>query len=143
MIKYEDIPSQYKLCLKNDCPMAETCLRHLAVASIPETRPAAYLLLPGRCTADADGNYPYYRSNAKVRYARGFTRVLVNFPVKVLEAFRDRLIGIYPRNKYFLMRRGGMRLSPNEQEFIIRTARSKGFQEEFTFDRYEEDYLWE
>ncbi|MGM9708709.1 MAG: DUF6078 family protein [Prevotella sp.] len=27
---YKDIPAGYPLCLHNDCPMADTCLRQLA-----------------------------------------------------------------------------------------------------------------
>lgn len=143
MIRFEDIPHQYGLCLNGDCPMAATCLRHLALAALPADRNFARILLPHRCMADADGKYPHYHSNAKVRYARGFTRVLDTFPVKMLEAFRDSLIRAYPRNKYFNMRRGTILLTPREQEFIIRTAHNKGFQGEFTFDKYEEHYLWE
>lgn len=143
MIRLEDIPHQYGLCLNGDCPMAETCLRHLALAAMPADKSFAKILLPQRCTADADGKYPYYHSSAKVRYARGFRRVLATFPVNVLEAFRDSLIAAYPRNKYFKMRRGTILLTPKEQELIIRVARNKGFQGEFTFDKYEEDYLWQ
>lgn len=142
MIRFEDIPHQYGLCLKNDCPLAETCLRYLACAAMPESKNFANILLPQRCTPDAHGNYPYYHSNTKIRHARGFRRVLNTFPVNVLDAFRSRLIAIYPRNLYFKMRRGDILLTPKEQELIIRTARDKGFQGEFTFDAYEEAYLW-
>lgn len=143
MIRFEDIPFDYKLCLKDDCPLAEECLRHLAVKALPESKNSVSVILPGKCTADENGAYPYYRSHVKVRYARGFSRVLATFPVNVLEAFRDRLISIYPRNKYFKMRRGGLLLTPQEQELIVRTAQAKGFQGKFTFDNYEEHYRWE
>jgi hypothetical protein len=142
MIRFEDIPFQYGLCLKSDCPLADTCLRHLAVAALPEENDYATIVLPHKCIEDADGKPSYYRSNAKVRHARGFTRVLKTFPVGVLDAFRDRLIGTYPRSKYFKMRRGDILLTPKEQEFIVQTAQNKGFQGEFTFDNYEEHYLW-
>jgi len=142
MIRFEDIPFQYGLCLKSDCPLADTCLRHLAVAALPESQDFANILLPQKCITDADGNCAYYRSSTKARYARGFTHVLKTFPVGVLDAFRDQLIAIYPRNKYFMMRRGAISLTPKEQELIMRIARNKGFQGEFVFDGYEEDYLW-
>lgn len=143
MIRFEEIPFGYRLCLKDNCPLAEECLRHLAVQALPASQNSVSAILPGKCTADENGKYPYFRSNVKVRYARGFTRVLTTFPVNVLEAFRDRLIGIYPRNKYFKMRRGGVLLTPAEQELIVRAARAKGFQGEFTFDNYEDHYLWQ
>lgn len=143
MIRFEEIPFNYGLCLNGDCPMAATCLRHLALSATPESKIFANVLLPQRCTADAGGHYPYYRINTKVRYALGFRRVLATFPVNVLEAFRDRLIAIYPRNYYFKMRRGSILITSKEQELIIRTAHDKGFQGEFTFDSYEERYLWE
>lgn len=142
MIRFEDIPFNYGFCLKSDCPLADTCLRHLAVAALPEEKNYATVVLPHKCMAGTDEKPRYYRSNAKVRYARGFTRVLNTFPVNALEAFRDRLIGAYPRSKYFKMRRGDILLTPKEQEFIVQTAHNKGFQGEFTFDNYEEDYLW-
>lgn len=143
MIRFEDIPHQYGLCLNDDCPLAHKCLRHLALEALPESKNFATILLPGRCTPRADGTYTYYHSNTKVRYACGFRSVLTQFPVQVLNNFRDYLIMVYPRNKYFKIRRGDIHLSPKEQEFIIRVAKEQGFQGEFTFDKYEEDYLWQ
>ncbi len=65
-----------------------------------------------------------------------------SFPNDMLAAFRDRMQTRYPRNKYFALRRGELPLTPEEQEFVIRIARKVGFQGDFTFDAYEEGYLW-
>lgn len=141
MIDYEQIPFQYGLCLRADCKQASHCLRYLAFEAQPEYVTFVRVLVPRKC-ASADGRCAYYRSSVPVSHARGFTRVLKDFPMKVLDAFRSRMITAYPRVKYFRMRRGDLLLTPSEQDYIVRTARKQGFTGEFTFDSYEDNYLW-
>ncbi len=142
MINYQDIPFQYPLCVKGDCPSAATCMRHFAVSLLSDTQHSALLLLPHRCLIGANGKCTHYRPITRIRLARGFRRVLADFPTQVLDAFRDHLTTVYPRNKYFQMRRGDIPLSPEDQQRIIRTARTKGYKGDFFFDCYEEGYAW-
>ncbi len=142
MIKLEEIPYMYGLCLNDACPSAGTCLRHLALSAHSEERDFIPVLHPRHYPVAEETQCAHYRSHVKVHYARGFRQALAVFPVHMLTAFRDRMITRYPRNKYFALRRGELPLTPEEQEYIIRVARKVGYQGDFTFDAYEEGYLW-
>ena len=142
MIKFEDIPFQYGFCQHAACPPADTCLRHLALSALPEGQSFVPTLHPRHFPAEGESCCTHYRSNAKVRYARGFRKVLRTFPVNVLETFRDQLTTTFKYNRYYQLRRGDLPISPKEQELIRKVAREKGFKETFTFDAYEEGYPW-
>ena len=67
---YSKIPSNYGLCAA-DCPRGDTCLRRIAYDRIP-----ANVVFPPTLHLKAieamAGKCKYYRSNEKVRYAKGF-----------------------------------------------------------------------
>ena len=58
---YKDIPSGYPLCLHDDCPMADSCLRQLAYRRHAELGTFLNLINPSKCSKQAD--CPHYVSN--------------------------------------------------------------------------------
>ena len=92
--------------------------------------------------AQTEGDCPYYRSTEKVRYARGFVRMIRSLPVNVSEAVAQRLIARFGRNAYYDMRKGKRAIAPAEQEIILAVVAECGAQQEFLFDAYEEKHAW-
>ena len=88
---YSKIPSNYGLCAA-DCPRGDTCLRRIAYDRIP-----ANVVFPPTLHLKAieamAGKCKYYRSNEKVRYAKGFLCTAGALAVSVSGTFRCRLIG--------------------------------------------------
>ena len=137
----EKVPNNYTLCLKNDCPKAANCLRHVAVAMMPAEVQKWSILSPAYL-AQMESECPMYRSAEKVQYARGFVRMMRTLPVNVSEMVMHKLIARFGRNGYYDMRKGKRPIAPAEQE-IIRTAVAEcGAQQEVVFDSYEEGYQW-
>ena len=137
----EKIPANYTLCIKSDCPKAANCLRHTAVAMVPSEVQRWQIVSPAYL-AQMEGECPYFRSAEKVRYARGFVRMIRSLPVNVSETVAQRLIAHFGRNAYYDMRKGKHAITPNEQEIICAVVAECGAQQEVTFDSYEEDYQW-
>ena len=137
---YRDLPPNYSVCEQSDCPMAATCLHQLAYVRLIETERFLHLINPRQCSKD--NNCEYYRNNAPVQFARGFT----NFQQKMFPAqydkFMRRLIGHFGRNPYFERRRGAYPLPPDEQQIIIQALQEAGVTEELKFDSYEDLINW-
>ena len=86
------------------------------------------------------GKCEYYRSNQKVRYAKGFIHTAEAVSVGLSGAFRYRLIGLWGIRRYYQKRKGETLLSPAEQQQVIAIARNLGLQRTEYFDAYVEEY---
>lgn len=136
-----EVPTDYTLCTLSDCPKSAICLRHAAVAMMP-AEVITWRIVSLTHLAQAEGECIYYRSTEKVRYARGFVRMIRSLPVNVSEIVAKKLIARFGRNAYYDMRKGKRAIAPNEQEVIRTVVAECGGPQEIAFDSYEEDYQW-
>lgn len=83
-----------------------------------------------------------YRSAEKVRYARGFVRMVRTLPVNISEMVMHKLIARFGRNGYYDMRKGKLAIAPAEQEIIRIVVAECDAQQEAEFDGYEMGYQW-
>ena len=88
------------------------------------------------------GKCEYYRSNQKVRYAKGFVRITEALAVSASGTFRYGLIGSWGIRRYYQKRKGETLLSPAEQQRVTTLARKLGLQQEEYFDSYVGEYNW-
>ena len=136
-----EIPTNYTLCTKGDCPKADACLRHKATQMMPAEVQTWSILSPAYL-AQIEGECPHYRSTEKVQYARGFVRMIRTLPVNISEMVAHKLIARFGRNAYYDMRKGKRTIAPAEQEIIRTVVAECGAQQEVVLDAYEEDYQW-
>ena len=137
----EKVPTNYTLCIKRDCPKAAMCLRYKATQMIPADVMKWSILSPAYL-AQRVGECPHYRSAGKVKYARGFVRMIRTLPVNISEMVAQKLIARFGRNAYYDMRKGKRAIAPAEQEIILTVVAECGAQQEVVFDSYEEGYQW-
>lgn len=140
-IDLSTMPSQYLLCLNQQCPKAATCLRQLAEQSTP-TDIQYWSIISPKHLATLKGDCPYYRSCEKVRFAKGFVGILENLPHKEMQTVISRLMGYFNRRTYYRVRKGERLLSPDEQQKIRKIIKSCGVAQVLEFDEYLEDYNW-
>ena len=89
-----------------------------------------------------EGDCPHYRSNRKVRYAKGFIGILENLPYKQMQTVILHLMSYLGRRTYYRSRKGERLLSPSEQQRILNILKSCGVTAPQEFDAYVEDYDW-
>lgn len=135
------IPHLYALCLNRECPKADTCLRQLAERSIP-SHIAFWQVVSPKHIAEMEKDCPYYRSNKKVRYARGFINILDNLPHKQMQAVSLNLIRFFNQRTYYRVRKGERPLSPAEQRAVLSILKQHGVDKPKEFDAYFEAYDW-
>lgn len=136
-----EVPTSYTLCIKSDCPRAAMCLHYKATQMIPADVMKWSILSPAYL-AQRVGECPHYRSTEKVKYARGFVRMIRTLPVNISEMVAQKLIARFGRNAYYDMRKGKRAIAPAEQEIILTVVAECGAQQEVVFDSYEEGYQW-
>ena len=136
------VPYTFELCAAEGRPRAATCLRRIALEHAPAKRVFLPIMNPNRLKAQ-DGACDYYRSDEKVRYARGFMCTINALTVRVADTFRYRMIGYMGRKNYYLKRKGGINLSPADQQQVIAVAKELGVIRKDYFDGYVEEYNWE
>ena len=117
-IDFAKVPYQYAMCLNRQCPQANTCLRQLTEQSVPENIEHWVIISP-KLLANIKGDCPHYRSNTKVRYAKGFIGILDCIPHKQMQTVVAHLMGYLSRRTYYRTRKGERLLSPAEQQHIL------------------------
>ena len=137
----EEVPTNYTLCLKGDCPKATMCLRHKATLMMQAEVQTWSILSPAYLTK-IEGECPYYRLAEKVQYARGFVQMMSSLTVKQANAMKDSIVAKFGMNMYYRMRRGDRLITPTEQEAIYQILEQQGVNNRPDFDAYVEDYLW-
>ena len=95
---YSRVPHNFGLCATADCPHADTCLRRIAYTHTPASVTFPPTLNPKTIEAMA-GKCEYYRSNQKVRYAKGFVRTTEALAVSASGTFRYGLIGTWGKTE--------------------------------------------
>ena len=79
------LPTNYPVCEHSSCPMAATCLHHIAYTMMMEQNEEYLQLInPARCSKDE--SCIYYRDKKPVIFARGFT----NYQKKMYPQQYDR-----------------------------------------------------
>ena len=140
-IDFAKVPYQYAMCLNRQCPQANTCLRQLTEQSVPENIEHWVIISP-KLLANIKGDCPHYRSNTKVRYAKGFMNILENLPHKQMKPVTSLLINRFSQRTYYRIRKGERLLSPLEQKSILDILKKCGLTGTQEFDGYVEDYEW-
>ena len=136
-----EVPTNYTLCIKGDCPRAAMCLHYKATQMIPADVMKWSILSPAYL-AQTEGECPHYRTAEKVKYARGFVRMMSALTMNQAHVVKDNIVATFGMNMYYRMRRGDRLITPTEQEAIYQMLEQQGVTTRPEFDAYVEDYLW-
>ena len=101
-----------------------------------------WVIISPKHLAAQQGNCPYYRSNVKVRYAKGFIRMLEDLPYKQMQTVISHLMSYFGRRTYYRIRKGERLLTTSEQQRILNILKNCGATHLQNFDAYVEDYDW-
>ena len=139
---FEKAHEGYTVCYVEECPLRTQCLRWLVGQHVPTTA-STYRCVNPHFEGVATASCPMYRSDQKVRFAKGMTHIFTsNMPKRVESEVRYGVIGQTNRTYYFEYRNGSRLIPPALQERIRDLFRDNGWTGEVKFDSYVEDYDW-
>ena len=135
------MPKTYRLCVKTDCPRAAECLRSIAMAMVSPDEQFIQVINPAYLST-IEGDCPVFRSAEKVRYARGFVKMLSGLTVSQANLLRQTLEHDFGHARYFRLRSGERLIDPDTQEHIRQAMVRIGITDLPDFDAYVEEYDW-
>lgn len=135
------MPKTYRLCVKTDCPRAAECLRNIALAMVSPDELSIQVINPVYLST-IEGDCPMFRSAEKLRYARGFVRMLSELTVSQANVLRQTLEHDFGHTRYFRLRAGERLIDPATQEHIRQAMVQIGVTNLPDFDAYVEEYDW-
>lgn len=135
--QYEKIPERYLMCLNDECPLADSCLRRLAARSgsrkdkiISVVNPVSY------CAKKCE----FYKENKVVTMAYGMVDSFHDVKADDIATLRKKLIRHFGHGSYYVRRNGEHPITPDEQQYIASVFHSYGY--EVKYDRTEEETQW-
>ena len=140
-IDYSKVPTNYLICLNRECPKAENCLRQL-VAEVTPVEVKQLNIINPKYLSSLKSDCPYYKVPQKIRYAKGFIKMLENMPHKQMLSASRSLRAHFGRMMYFRVRKGDRLLSPAEQQKLLVIVGRCGVSQPHDFDKYIESYEW-
>ena len=132
----------YTVCYVDECSLRNQCLRWQVGPHVPNTH-STYRCVNPHFEGVATTECPMYRTDQKVRFAKGMLHIFTDdMPKRVEPAVRYGIIGLTNRTYYFEYRNGSRLIPPALQEKIRKLFRDNGWTDEVKFDGYVEDYDW-
>lgn len=132
--------SGYTVCFNEQCPLHGQCLRWQVGQVTPHDEKECKCVNP-HFEGVATDHCPMFRSNEKVRWAKGMTNIFTDdMPQKVEKAVRKALEGRYNRTYFFEYRNGTRLIPPAMQEEIRNLFRQNGWTEDVQFDGFVDAY---
>ena len=123
-VDFSSMPVQFGRCIVAGCPVAEGCLRRLAM--LRGDPQAAWLNIVNPAVVPANAPCEHYIDASRPAYARGLILELDNVPHAAVRAFRRELERLYTRPMQLRLRRGEKILSPSEQQALTQLCEKHG-----------------
>ena len=138
-ISFKEVPDGYTVCIKSDCPLANNCLRQLAMQVLTKQNRIVRIVNP--LLTQPSEQCEFYRSDEPQIYARGFAAMKEEMLPRQYKVFMSRLQSKFGRTGYFERRRGDRLCSPKDIKAIEAVLKDLGLQH-LGFDAYEQRYNW-
>ena len=138
-ISFKEVPDGYTVCIKSDCPLANNCLRQLAMQVLTKQNKIVRIVNP--LLTQPSEQCEFYRSDEPQVYARGFAAMKEEMLPRQYKVFMSRLQSKFGRTGYFERRRGDRLCSPKDIKVVEAVLKDLGLQH-LGFDAYEQRYNW-
>ena len=139
-ISFKEVPNGYTVCIKADCPLANSCLRQLAMQVLTKQHKIVRIVNP--LLTQPSEQCEFYRSDEPQVYARGFAAMKEEMLPRKYKVFMNRLQSVFGRTGYFERRRGDKLCSPKDIKTVEAVLKDLGLQH-LSFDAYEQRYNWD
>ena len=139
-ISFKEVPEGYTICIKANCPLANSCLRQLAMQVL--TRQNKIVRIVNPLLTQPSEQCEFFRSDEPQVYARGFAAMKEEMLPRQYKVFMSHLQSVFGRTGYFERRRGDRLCSPKDIKTVEAVLKDLGLQH-LGFDAYEQRYNWD
>ena len=135
-ISFKEVPDSYVLCAQKECPVADHCLRQMAMQVLTKRDSIIRIVNPLLTMCE------FYRSDEPQIFARGFAAMKEEMLPRQYKVFMKKLQAHFGRTGYFERRRGERLCSPNDIKVVEGVLKELGLSH-LSFDAFEQHYNWE
>lgn len=134
-------PANYGVCLRNDCPLANNCLRQLH-AQDPCADERFINVVNPSLVKNVTSKCDFYRPNTLVRVAYGIRHIFDTVPHSKYNSVFHSVIGLFGKSTYYRIYHKQRPIWPKEQEQIRRIFAFYGSNEPVEFEEYRDIIDW-
>ena len=138
---YPGMPENYVVCLRNECPMAKTCLRNI-VSQEPRKKQCTISIVNPYLVKDVTDQCEFYRSNVPVKVAYGIGHIFDYVPSIKHDLLYHSVKYYFGKHTYYNILHKERPIMPEEQEDIQRIFTNAGIQDPVKYEEYEEIINW-
>ena len=138
-IGFNEVPGGYVMCSVAECPMADHCLRQLAMQVLDNSVRLVTVVNPRR-TQPSEA-CEFYRTDKPQAFACGFKGMQEEMLPRQYSVFMNKLKQHFGRTGYFERRRGERLCSPMDIAVIQDVLRELDLSH-LSFDGFVEQYNW-
>ena len=139
LFQFKEVPADWALCFRDECPVHEQCQRWLAGSYAPKTLAIHPCVTP--MTVKKERPCKYYVKPEPVTLAYGFGDLFSQVRRNEYEPLRRAVYRIFgSESSYYRCKRGKRPISPEQQESVKKLFREHGYEHLVTFLRTQETY---
>lgn len=137
---YQSYPSSYILCFNETCKLANECVHRIATQHIRDDNVAGFAVFP---TMAKRKSCQYYKKFREIRAAWGFKTIFRDARQRDAPVLRAKIKAFLGGNgTYYLYHHGELKLTPEQQQWIINLFKKYGDSSELQFDNYIDIIDW-
>ena len=125
--KAQGEPHGYALCVKGDCPLSASCLRHTVYLQNADRDERIVVVNPLKLTVDDSGGCRFFADGRHpLTYALGFMRFILRLTPEQKRRFQGRCLRTIGKTVFYEMRAGQRIILPEQQTFLRGVAKQEG-----------------
>ncbi|MBQ7461007.1 MAG: hypothetical protein IJS63_01955 [Bacteroidaceae bacterium] len=140
ILSYSDAPSGWAVCLQDDCPLREGCLRYAVGRLMPEGTLQHNMVLPAARQGD---QCRLFATSEPVQIAYGMRQMLPRAANGNIRALRQELYDVFGSTpQFYRYRDGRYPITPEQQARIAELFQKHGIAEKPLYDRTSKEYFF-
>ncbi|MBQ9294822.1 MAG: hypothetical protein IJ219_07855 [Bacteroidaceae bacterium] len=139
-LSYSDAPTDWAVCLQDDCPLAQNCLRRTIGRMMPEGTLQHAIVLPAAREGD---RCRLFAQAEPVQIAHGMSHLLDGLPSGLASTLRHRLYDIFgSKPQFYRFREGRYAISPEQQARVAALFTEYGITAKPQYDSTTEEFYF-
>ena len=141
LFKFKEVPSDWALCFRDECPFHDNCQRWIAGSYAPRTVVLRTCVTPH--AENAEKPCKYYVKPEPILMARGFGDIFKDVKRSDYNEMKAKLINYLGSERtYYYYKNGDKLLWPKQQEWIRQLFERYGYGDYVQFTELDDIYLF-
>ncbi len=136
------VPKLFNMCVKDDCPLAEKCLRHEVGVAVMENGANWIRILNLRAlNKNMDGECEFFKPTEKEIHGKGLLKFLESLPIAESRKAQSAIeAAVSSGRQFYRYRNGEKTIDPQLQDLMRAKLKKAGIENDLFFDEMVDIY---